>query len=261
MPATLRDRFLTLRLLGRQEVLLLVVGLVVLGCAYVLIQLTDEVKEGDTQKFDEWVLRTLRRADDPALPIGPRWLREVGLDVTALGSAVVLGLVVVAVIGFMLLQRTYGLAWLTLIATTGGALLSTLLKLLIHRDRPSVVPHLREVRSLSFPSGHAMLSAVVYLTLGILLCRIVRGRVAKLYCLGWAVLLTLLVGMSRIYLGVHYPTDVLAGWMAGLVWALGCWLIAEYLRRRGAIEDEEGSPAPSETVDGAGDSLPSRVEG
>jgi undecaprenyl-diphosphatase len=85
-----------------------------------------------------------------------------------------------------------------------------------------------------------MLSAVVYLTLGILLCRIVQGRLVKMYCLGWAMLLTFLVGISRIYLGVHYPSDVLAGWMAGTGWALGCWAVAQHLRRRGAIESGKG---------------------
>jgi len=95
-----------------------------------------------------------------------------------------------------------------------------------------VVPHLREVSTPSFPSGHAMLSAIVYLTLGIFLMQIVRGRVTKLYCLLWALFLTFLVGISRIYLGVHYPTDVLAGWMAGLVWASICWVVAHYLRHR-----------------------------
>src|SRR5690348_14171226 len=91
----------------------------------------------------------------------------------------------------------------------------------------------RPDRRSSFPSGHAMLSAVVNLILGILLMQIVRGRLAKLYCLLWAVFLTFLVGISRIYLGVHYPTNVLAGWIAGLVWALACWLVAQYLGRRG----------------------------
>jgi undecaprenyl-diphosphatase len=143
------------RRLGRQEIILLVAALVVLFCAYLFIRLADEVKEGDTQKFDEWVLRSLRRAEDPALPVGPPWLREAALDVTALGSPAVLVLVVVAVVGFLLLQGRYGLACLTLLATGGGALLSFLLKRVIHRGRPTVVPHLREVSTPSFPSSTA----------------------------------------------------------------------------------------------------------
>jgi undecaprenyl-diphosphatase len=171
-------------------------------------------------------------------------LREVGLDATALGSPLVLVLMVAAVLGLMLLHRQYRIVWLTLLTTVGGTLVSYLLKQIIERKRPMVVPHLREVSTPSFPSGHAMLSAIVYLTLGIFLMQIVRGRFTKLYCLLWALFLTFLVGISRIYLGVHYPTDVLAGWMAGLVWALACWLVAHYLRHRvsrqkpGRVEDE-----------------------
>jgi undecaprenyl-diphosphatase len=232
MTSWLRDRYAGLRNVGRQEILLLVVVLVVLVCTYSFIRLADEVREGGTQPLDERLLRSLRRADDPHVPIGPAWVRETVLDVTALGGPAVLGLVVAAVFGFMLLQRQYGIAFLTLAATVGGSLLSALLKEIVHRGRPGVVPHLREVNSPSFPSGHAMLSAVVYLTLGTLLCRVVPGRLTKLYCLVWAMMLTGLVGASRVYLGVHYPTDVLAGWMAGLVWALGCWAVADYLRLR-----------------------------
>lgn len=233
---SVRDRWAALRRPNRQEAILLGLALLLLAFAYAFIRLADAVKAGGTQTFDERVLRSLRRPDDPAIPIGPAWVRQAGLDVTALGGPVVVGLVVAAVVGFMLIQRQTGLAVLTLTATVGGALLSGLLKELINRDRPSVVPHLREVTSPSFPSGHALVSAVVYLTLGTLLCRVVPGRAAKLYCLGWAMVLTLLVGVSRIYLGVHYLTDVLAGWMAGLVSALGCWAVAQYLRlRRGRL--------------------------
>ena len=110
------------------------------------------------------------------------------------------------------------------------------LKMLIDRPRPSVVPHLSQTLTTSFPSGHSMMSAVVYLTLGALLSRLVAKRRLKLYFLAVAVLLTLLTGMSRVLMGVHYPTDVLAGWAAGCVWASLCWLAARQLQRRGKIE-------------------------
>jgi undecaprenyl-diphosphatase len=244
MLASIRDRLAAIRRLNRDEVFLLGITLFVLVLAYAFIRLADEVKEGGTQTFDERVLRSLRRPDDPAIPVGPPWVRQVVLDVTALGGPVVLGLVAAAVVGFMVIRRQSGLALFTVMAIVGGGLLSALLKELVNRDRPSVVPHLREVSSASFPSGHALVSAVVYLTLGTLLCRIVPGRPAKWYCLGWAMVLTFLVGISRIYLGVHYPTDVLAGWMAGLVWALGCWAVAQYLRlRRGRMSRSDVSGA------------------
>lgn len=83
-----------------------------------------------------------------------------------------------------------------------------------------------------------MVSAVVYLTLGSLLSAVMPNKKLKVYVLVVAIVLTLIVGFSRVYLGVHYPTDVLAGWLAGLVWALFGWLVARGLQRRGAVEDE-----------------------
>ena len=151
-----------------------------------------------------------------------------GFDRTALGGPAVLGLLVAGVVGYMWLERYYPLMVLTLVATLGGLLLNLATKGIIHRGRPAVVPHLREIATTSFPSGHAMLSAVVYLTLGMMLTRIVTDRKTKLYFLVMAGILTMLVGTSRVYLGVHYPTDVLAGWMLGIVWALVCWAAESY---------------------------------
>jgi undecaprenyl-diphosphatase len=117
--------------------------------------------------------------------------------------------------------------------------LNTGLKELFQRPRPEIVPHLREVLTLSFPSGHAMTSAAVYLTLGALLMRISERRITKIYCMAMAALVTVLVGVSRVYLGVHYPTDVLAGWLLGLSWALSCWLIERALERRTGMRREQ----------------------
>jgi undecaprenyl-diphosphatase len=125
---------------------------------------------------------------------------------------------------------------LLLAATVGGILLNDVLKGLFGRPRPDTALHLTEVRSLSFPSGHAMESAIIYLTLAALMARLVQGRTLRLYVLAVAALVTLLVGLSRVYLGVHYPSDVLAGWTAGLAWALLCWTTASYLQRRGSVE-------------------------
>jgi undecaprenyl-diphosphatase len=91
----------------------------------------------------------------------------------------------------------------------------------------------------SFPSGHSMLSAVIYPTLGTLLARLVPRKRLKIYFMLVALTLSFLIGISRIYLRVHYPTDVLAGWAAGLAWAAFCWTIAKYLQRRGALEGGE----------------------
>jgi undecaprenyl-diphosphatase len=172
---------------------------------------------------------------------GPRWLEEVGRDITALGGVTVLSLITLFVVGFLLLERKYHAMWLVLIATSSGLLLSSVLKHFTDRARPEIFEHRSYVYTTSFPSGHSMMSAIVYLTLGSLLMRLVRGRWIKIYLLACALLMTGLVGLSRIYMGVHRPTDVLAGWTAGLVWALLCWLVARQLQRRGKIERDASS--------------------
>jgi undecaprenyl-diphosphatase len=167
----------------------------------------------------------------------------VGRDVTGLGGLSIVVLLIAATVGFLWLDRRRHMAVLLVIATISGVLMSLLLKGLFARPRPDVVPHLTNVQTSSFPSAHSMVSAVVYLTLGTLLAASVESRLLRVYALGVAVLLTLLVGASRVYLGVHYPTDVLAGWAAGLVWALLCWLIARRLQRRGDVEPPEAEHA------------------
>jgi len=191
---------------------------------------------GDTQHFDERVLRALRRPDDPTLPIGPAWLRFAALDVTALGGATVLGLGVLVTTGFLLLQRLRRTALFVLLASVGVWVLNSELKEFFARPRPSIVPHLSGVLSLSFPSGHAMNSAAVYLTLGALLMRVTDRRSLKVYSMAVAMLLVFLIGVSRLYLGVHYPTDVLAGWVIGMSWAILCWLLERWIEHRSGVD-------------------------
>ena len=208
--------------------------------------LSGAVRDQDTQALDERVLVSLRRAERPELPVGPSWLAEVARDVTALGSMTVLALVVLAVVGFLVLVRRWRTLALVLGSTVGGTVFNSLLKNLFARPRPSVVPHLTGVLSESFPSGHAMLSAIVYLTMGALLGQLVSRRWLQAYLMAVAVALTLLIGVTRVYLGVHYPTDVLGGWLAGLGWALLSALVARGARRRspGLREEARGETAP-----------------
>ena len=222
----------------REELLLLIGLLVVVAITFVVLNLAGEVLEGDTQYFDERILASLRKADDPSVPVGPRWLSIAAEDITALGSATVLGLTVVVVVGFLVLKGLFRNAAFVLVASAGGWLLNDLLKAIFARPRPSVVPHLREVFTLSFPSGHALTSAVVFLTLGALLMHVAERPIVKFYCLAVAVAATMLIGATRVYLGVHYPTDVLAGWMFGTSWALLCWLLARVLDRRAGLREE-----------------------
>ena len=231
--------------IGRHEFILLLALTVVAGAVWTFIKIADAVGAGETLDFDEWALRALRRTDDPARPIGPSWLSEMGRDLTALGGVAVLTLFVLAVTGFLWLRRMFGAMWLVLGSTLGGLLMSTLLKHWFERPRPGIVPHLSIAFTSSFPSGHSMLSATVFLTLGTLLGRFVKEFRLKAYFLVVALILTLLVGLSRVYMGVHWPTDVLAGWCAGLAWATLCWLVARALQHRGAVEPSAELSPPS----------------
>ncbi len=207
------------------------------------LALAGEVVEGDTLGFDRAILLSLREAGDPANPIGPTWVQESARDVTGLGGHVVLGLITLSTIGYLWMTDRAHAAVLVAAAVGGGMVLSALLKLGFDRPRPDLVPHAVRVYTASFPSGHAMLSAVTYLTLGALLARMHASGRVKLFFLGLAVALTLLIGASRVYLGVHWPSDVLAGWCVGAAWASLCWYVALLLQREGKVE--RPSPAPA----------------
>ncbi len=215
-------------------------GLLILGLVsallFAFLTIASEMREGETHAFDDAILRALRSPTDPADPIGPFWVEAIMRDLTALGGYTVLALLTVLAITYLLMKGKRASAVLIGVAALGGMVLSNLLKLGFDRQRPDVVAHLVDVHSLSFPSGHAMLSAATYLTLGALLARSERGIVMRGYFMGVAIALTLLIGASRVYLGVHYPTDVLAGWCAGSAWAFLCWWIARWLQRRGSME-------------------------
>jgi undecaprenyl-diphosphatase len=203
--------------------------------------LAEEVIEGDTLPFDRQLMLALREAGNPSVPIGPPWLPEAARDISALGSTIVLGILLLAVVGYLLLVRRRAAAWLMLGAVLSGVALNSLLKLGFARPRPDLVAPLVRVVTASFPSGHATLSAITYLTLGALLARTHSQISLRIYFMTLAALLTVLVGLSRIYLGVHYPTDVLAGWCIGTAWAMGCWVLMTWLQRRGQVEPPEQS--------------------
>ena len=222
----------------RDELLLLVGGVFVLLLLLVVMKLAGEVLEGETLRFDKRILLALRDPRNPAVPVGPAWLVSAALDITALGSATVLGLTVLAIAGFLVLQGMWRTGLFVTMAAGGAVVVDAVLKQAFQRPRPDVVPHLREVMTMSFPSGHALTSAVVYLTLGALSMRIAERRLTKFYCMAMAMLVTALVGASRVYLGVHYPTDVIAGWLIGLSWALLCWLVERRLEHRAGLRRE-----------------------
>ena len=237
-PALLISRLLTSRAvarLGKHEIGAIVAVFVAAGLLLLFGGIAEEVVEGDTNRLDRAVLMSFRTAGNPADLIGPDWFEEMVRDVTALGSYAFVIIIVTAATGYLLLMRKFGLALLLLAAEAGGMLFSTLLKELFDRPRPDL-EHAARVFTASFPSGHATLSAVTFLTLGALLTRVTADRKAKLYFMATAIVLTLLVGLSRLYLGVHYTSDILAGWCIGSAWAVLCWGGALWLQRRGDVE-------------------------
>lgn len=221
----------------------LLVGLVA-GAALVggFINLAGEMLEGDTQAFDVAFLKSLRMNGDLATPHGPSWMLDAMRDITALGGVTVLSMVSALAIAFLLTRGRVKQASYTMLATGGGALMGKLLKTLFARERPEVVPHLVEVTSLSFPSGHSMNSAIIYLTLAVMISRSFDERRARIFTIGTSALLVLAIGFSRLYLGVHYPTDVLGGWTVGASWALAMGLIATRLQERHQIEEPGNDP-------------------
>jgi undecaprenyl-diphosphatase len=219
----------------REFVLLLAVG-AICGGFLIFVGVTDLVHEGEWHETELRWMRELRSPEDPSQPIGPAWLERWSREVTALGGGVILWLLTLLVAGYLLIERWYASTALLLVAVVGGTILTTALKGYFDRDRPTVVPHLTDSLFKSYPSGHSMMSSVVYLTLAVLLARALERRSLKIYCIGAALFLSFIVGLSRIYLGVHYPTDVVAGWAAGIAWALLCWLAAFWLEKRGKVE-------------------------
>jgi undecaprenyl-diphosphatase len=235
-PDALARDVRTARPLAKRELGLLLALAIAAGALWLFVELAGEVREGTALAFDRELLLAMRTPGDLSDPVGPGWFEEMARDFTALGSMGVLALVAIAVVGYLLISRLHAAALLVAVAVGGGTLFSTLLKHAFDRTRPDLVPHSMDVYTASFPSGHSMLSAVTYLTLAALLMRLQPHRRARVYVVITAVVLTLLVGASRVYLGVHWPSDVLAGWAVGASWAIVCWAAMLWLQRRGQVD-------------------------
>jgi len=188
--------------------------------------LASEVREGDTQALDEAVMRWVHSHATPRLS-------QTAMEVTALGnSSTLLMVVLVASLFLWVAEHRWSVVLLQL-SMLGVTVLNVALKSAFNRPRPNVFPWVVDnVKLASFPSGHAMTAAVVYLTVAYLVMRLTPRRALRNLTLASAILLVVLIGLSRIYLGVHYPTDVLAGWIAGFVWATFCALGIEMIRHR-----------------------------
>jgi undecaprenyl-diphosphatase len=200
--------------------------------AWITVVLIIAVSRGSLTTLDHSLLRWLRTEANGEVMRGPWWMAEVVRDLSALGSVSVLSLGTAGIAGFLWMSGRRDTSVFLVVAVFSGMLMSIVLKSLIDRPRPDIVPHLSDVATSSFPSGHSMMAAVVFLTLGSLLMTTVQEWWLKAYILGVAIAATLLVGLSRILLGVHYPSDVAAGWTVGVLWSEGCWLAHAYFRRR-----------------------------
>jgi undecaprenyl-diphosphatase len=221
---------------GRSRPRLLISVLTIAVLLFVFGLIAQEVSEKEPLGFDENIMLALRNPADPSALIGPPWFQIMGRDITSLGGTIVIGILTFAIAGYLFLTHNPAAAWLVLGAVLGGVALNDLLKFAFARPRPDLVTHATRLFSSSFPSGHATVSAIAYLTIGTLLACLHETLAIRVYIISIAVLLILLIGMSRVYLGVHYPSDVLAGWCIGTAWAMGCWVLMTWLQQRGRVE-------------------------
>jgi undecaprenyl-diphosphatase len=215
-------------LIALAAVLLLIAGFALLA---------GEVAEAQTESFDHAILHALRDADGHAR--GPHWLQTALLNLSALGSTAVMTLLVTLAAAVLLLKRRARLALLVIGCGVGAAIAVIVLKDHVGRERPMVVVALEAARGLSFPSGHSLSASAIYPTLGILLATAFPERRLRVFTIATTVVLALVIGFTRVYLGVHHPTDVIGGWMLGLAWAIVCGLVCRRLQREGLVERAE----------------------
>lgn len=238
--------------IARTEIAALSALFIVALSVMTFVEVADDMTEADGQAFDQAVLTWMQPvAGDPR---GPWWLKEAAADLTSLGGISVLTLFAVIVFAFLLIQRKRLSALLLVVGLVGGVALSEGLKAAFERQRPPAPFQAVETLNASFPSGHALLATVFYLTLGVMLTRAFPRAHLKAFVLGVAMLIALLVGLTRVYLGAHWAMDVFAGWCAGAAWAMALWLVAYAVGRRQAVSDtgphdEVLPPEPSPDTD------------
>ena len=199
---------------------------------WAFLTLAEVVFAGQATAFDEAVLLRMRTPGDLTDPVGPKWFEEMARDMTALGGVLVLALLTTAMATYLWLAKRRWIAVYVVAAVVSGTLVSTAMKSAFDRARPELVPHESIVLTQSFPSGHTSMSSLVYLTAAAVVARAESKRAVRALVLGLAVAILVGVGLSRVYLGVHWPTDVLAGWAFGISWAAGSWVVLRLLERR-----------------------------
>jgi undecaprenyl-diphosphatase len=224
----------SLEWLRSQDLRLVATLAVIGGLVFAFIKIGRAVSGQETTGFDEAVLLALRTAPDD--PIGPESLTHAFMHISALGSGSVTGIIVLIAVIFFVVSGHWRYAMLMLACSLGTLAGMSLLKNFYERERPTVVTHIDPPGGHSFPSGHSMISAALYMTLAVLIARTMERRRQRVAVVAIGAALMMLIGFTRLYLGVHYPTDVLAGWTAGLLWALICGLIVNRLGKRGTSD-------------------------
>ena len=222
----------------KPDITMVLGGLILAGCLWAFLELAGMVVSGGTAPVDEKLLLLFRTADDLSDPVGAHWVEELMRDITGLGGVGILTFFTLASAAYLLLIKKPKMALFIVVAIVSGTLLSFALKYGFDRPRPDLVPHGSYVYTHSFPSGHSLMSALVYFTLGTLLSRIEGRKRVKVFLMSVAALLTVSIGVSRVYLGVHWPSDVLAGWTVGIFWSILSLMIASSLQSSGTIEQE-----------------------
>lgn len=210
----------------------------------VFIATASAVNAGWTADVDRMLFLSLRDGSDIGDPIGPLWFEETAAEITALGGYPALILIAGLVVGALVLLRRFGAALFLMLSLIGGTILSSGLKQLFSRPRPDLVDHLDRTFTLSFPSGHATMSMLALLTLAAIASRFVPSRSFRVYAVLSAIIVSMLIGISRVYLGVHWPSDVVAGWALGIGWAGTTWLAADAITQRARSDAPLGRSEP-----------------
>ena len=218
-------------LLRRLETRALLLWLAAAGAIWAFLKLAGEMTEGETNAFDSKILLALRRPGDLADPIGSRSVEESMRDVTALGGVTFLTLLTVVATLALLFHGKWKRALVFAGTVIAANISSEVLKQVYDRPRPALVPHGSYVYSASFPSGHSTLAAATFLTLATVIASLEPHRSTKALTYVVAIALTVMVGFSRVYLGVHWPSDVLGGWSLGAAWALLAWIVLNGVTR------------------------------
>jgi undecaprenyl-diphosphatase len=243
-PIPTRSPLWLKRTLTAPEAKALAIVAIVAAGVWALLSLGGEVREGETGAFDSRIILALRVAGHPHTPVGPAWLGDVMRDVTALGGTTMVVLATSLAVAALVFHHHWRRGLVLALVMVFAQTCDELLKGFYGRVRPDFAPVGAYVYAQSFPSGHSTASAALWLSLAMIAASFESRRRAKVAWFAFAGIVILGVGASRVYLGVHWPTDVVAGWMLGACWALAGWLVWRALPVPGQTPRPIGNQSP-----------------